>query len=545
MERGHARAVVGVDVGTTSTKAGVYDLAGRELASAGVPTMLRRGPGNAVEQDPAELLASALSAVGAAVTNAGIPAESVIGLAVSGQMAGVMGIDGAGEAVTPYDSWLDARCTTQLHALAADNGDLVLRITGCPPMINHAPKMQWWRDERPGEYDRIARFVQPAVYVAGRLAGLEAEGAFIDPTYLHFTGLADAQQGAWSPVLTNILDLDADKLPRIVASDAIVGYLTAQAAEACGLPAGIPLAAGMGDTAAGALGSGLTREGELLDTAGTAAVLTGCVSEYRADPDGGLMVMRGGLRGQWMALNYVAGGGLCLPWLAAQTTSTPIAPGHPGTDPTTVDESTLADLFAEAQAAPPGAGGALFVPHLEGRVAPYQPSMRGGFAGLRVTHGRGHLARAVLEGIAFEYAGYAESMRQTHPGTNFDAMRSIGGGARSALWNQIKADVLGVPVRRVEIHETATRGAALLAAGAAGEIDIDAVATDVPMGAPQLPDADRHELYRERLTAYRQLVDAYAALVPTRAPAGDPGLPTPTPPPTGLPATSPERPLLA
>jgi xylulokinase len=390
-------------------------------------------------------------------------------------------------------------------------------------MINHAPKMQWWRDEHPALYGRIARFVMPAVYVAGRLAGLGADDAFTDPTYLHFTGVADARLGDWSTPLLAALELDAPKLPRIVASDEVIGRLTVEAADACGLRPGIPLAAGMGDTAAGALGAGLIREGELLDTAGTAAVLTGCVPTFPAAPDGGLIVMRGGLRGQWMALNYVAGGGLCLPWLAAQL-------GATAGDPNAIGDTSLAALLAEASAVAPGSDGVLFVPHLEGRTAPYEPSMRGGFAGLGLGHTRAHLARAVLEGIGFEYMLYAESMRRTHPASPPDSVRSIGGGARSPLWNQIKADMLGIPVRRVEVDETATRGAALLAASAVGAIDVDAVATDVPMSAPFAPDPESHAFYADRLALYRRLADAHAALAAA---------------PTSTDSPTPERSLLA
>jgi xylulokinase len=183
-----------------------------------------------------------------------------------------------------------------------------------------------------------------------------------------------------------------------------------------------------------------------------------------------------------------------------------------------------------AGADPAGADGVLFVPHLEGRTAPYEPRMRGGFSGLGLAHTRAHLARAVLEGIGFEYMLYAQSMRRTHPASPPDSVRSIGGGARSPVWNQIKADMLGLPVRRVEVNETATRGAALLAASAVGAIDVDAVATDVPMGAPYVPDPDGHAFYADRLTRYRALADAHAALAATPASTDSP---------------SPERSLLA
>lgn len=511
MERESGALAVGVDVGTTSTKAGVYDLAGHELGSAGVPTSLRRDHSGALEQDPAELVQSAISAIRAAVANSRVDPADVRALSVTGQMAGVMGIDASWSPVTAYDSWLDARCAPQLETLAAEHGELLLARTGCPPMVNHAPKMQWWREERPEAYSQVARFVMPGVYVAGVLAGLDVSEAFIDPTYLHFTGVADARTGAWSPELIDALGLDGEKLPRIVPCEQTIGMLTPQAAEACGLRAGVPLVAGMGDTAAGALGAGLVAEGELLDTAGTAAVLTGCLPAYQADPDGGLIVMHGALPGQWTALNYVAGGGLCLPWLAAQLSGQ--------RDPALADPQILAGLLSEAAGVAPGAEGLRFVPHLEGRIAPYQPKLRGGFSGLSLAHTRAHLARAVLEGIAFEYAIYLDSMRRLHPAVGLEGLRAIGGGARSELWNRIKADVLGVSVARVEVQETATRGAALNAAGAVAGIDVASVAADVLTGDPVAPDPARHEHYQELLGSYRRLLEAYSSVssVPIRS----------------------------
>ena len=376
-------------------------------------------------------------------------------------MAGVLGIDRDWRPVTPYDSWLDGRCAPQLRRLAAEHGDLVTARTGCPPMLDHAPKMQWWRDERPAAYAGTAAFVMPGVYVAGVLAGLSAADAFIDRTYLHFTGVADARSAklvagaaGGARASTGASCRGSSRATRWS------GELTAAAAERCGLSPGIPIAAGLGDTAAGALGAGMVRPGQLLDTAGTAAVLVGGVDAFSADPEQGLIVMAGALPDQWLPLNYVAGGGLALPWLAALAAGT----GASGAD----RGDTLAALLDEAAEVPPGADGLAFIPHLEGRIAPHAPAMRGGFLGLSLAHGRAQLARAILEAVAFEYATYLRAMRRLHPGVEFASARVIGGGARSALWNAIKADVLGVPVERITMEETATRGAALLAASAAG-----------------------------------------------------------------------------
>jgi len=488
---GGRQVVIGIDVGTTSTKAGAFTPDGAEVSTGTVATRLIRGGHGHVEQDPAELVRSAHGAVAECMARGRLRPDDVAAVAVTGQMAGVMGIDAAGEAVTPYDSWLDSRAGAQLERLAAAHNDLLVERTGCPPMMNHAPKMQWWREERPREYERIAAFVMPGVHVAMRLAGLDGGAAFIDPSYLHFTGAADARTGEWSPQMLSALELDGARMPRIVPSQTIVGELTPAAAAACGLAAGTPVAAGLGDTAAGVLGAGIVRPGQLLDTAGTAAVFIGSVDGFLSDPE--LMVMRGTLPAQHLPLNYVAGGGLCMPWLATLSGRS--------------DENAIHDVIADADAVDPGADGLAFLPHVEGRMAPHDPSMRGGWLGLSFAHGRGHMARSMLEAIAFEYATYLRAMRRARPDVAFDEARAIGGGARSTVWNRIKADVLGVPVRRVAAEETATRGAALVAAAAIGAIDDMAeVAANVPLDVPVEPNAGRHR-------AYAPLVDRHGALV--------------------------------
>jgi xylulokinase len=493
-------AFIGIDVGTSGTKAGAYDDAGRTLGMGYAETSLTHVDGG-IEQDPQELLDSAFEALRAAVSTADLDPADVDAIAVSGQMAGVLGIDARWRPVTPYDSWLDTRCAPQLHRLAAAHGELVTERTGCPPMLDHAPKMQWWRDERPEEYGQIAKFVMPAVYVAGAMAGLNADEAFVDPTYLHFSGVADARSGDWSPELCAALGVESDKLPAIVPSDRVIGRLTAGAAARGGLAAGIPIAAGLGDTAAGAVGAGLVQPGHLLDTAGTAAVLIGCVDSFR--PDGGhrLISMRGPLADIWMPLNYVAGAGLCIPWLLELSGS------EPG------GRAALEEMLAEAEAVPPGAEGLLFAPHLEGRIAPHDPEMHGGWFGLRIGHRRAHLARAILESVAFEYATYLEAMRELYPEIALERILGIGGGARSQVWNQIKADVTGVPYQRVVAEETATRGAALIAGSAVGMIDgLARVAGAVETREQLDPDPARHELYRERLPRYVELIASIATV---------------------------------
>jgi len=487
-----APLALGVDLGTTGTRASVVDPAtGAVVGDAHVPTRLIRTD-DAVVQDPAELLASVEAAIRAAVAQAPGP---IAGLAIGGQMAGVMGLDRDGLPTTPYDSWLDARCGDQLGAVRA-HGQRLIERTGCPPMVDHLPKLLWWREHEHETYARTARWVQPAAYAALRLCGGTSADAFIDETYLHFTGLADVRNGTWAPDLLDAFGVEETQLPRIVTPTDRVGALTREAADRCGLPADLPVFAGAGDTASGALGAGIVAPGELLDTAGTAAVLLGAVPGFAADPAGRLITMRGALPGQFLTLSYVGGAGLCLPWLTRVL-------GAPGAD----ERERLEALIAEAADVPAGAEGLFFVPHLDGRILPAAPDASGAWLGLRFRHERGHLTRAVLEAVAFEYRGYLEAMRAAHPGFAPASLRSIGGGARSATWNAIKGDALGVPVGRVAREELGAYGCALIAAAGAGALeDLAAAAACAPTGT-RAPDAAAHATYSDLWPRYAATVE--------------------------------------
>jgi xylulokinase len=333
----------------------------------------------------------------------------------------------------------------------------------------------------------------PAGYVAGRMAGLEVVDAFIDHTFIHFSALSDAQAGQWSAELCNRLGVDPTRLPRIVAPWEIIGEVQAEAAHDFGLAIGTPIAAGAGDTAAGALGAGIVRAGMLFDTAGTAAVLAGCTNRFIADThQRALLTMRSVVPGLWNPLAYIAGGGLIQRWYRDTFFNTYQA--HP--QPLAEDLYTqMADLAARI---PPGSDGLYFSPHLGGRICPAEPAMRGAWAGFSWGHTQAHFIRAMLESVAYEYAYYLGILQELIPDLSLSEARVIGGGARNPVWNQIKADVLGVPYQRLQRAEFATWGCALIAGYAVGLYsDLAQAAEDavVPYGDPFQPDASKHAAY--------------------------------------------------
>jgi xylulokinase len=492
--------LLGIDAGTGGTKAALYDLRGDLRGSATIPSRLRRNGRGHVEQLPDEMEEELAAAVAGALRDAGALGADVAALACDGQMAGIMFVGRDGRARGPYDSWLDTRCDPDVASMRR-HADRVIELTGGYPTYSHGPKLLWWMRERPDDVERASAMVMPGSYLAARLGGLDGSSAFIDPTYLHFSCLADTVREAWSPELVAAFGVPDRLLPRIVQPWEVVGEVTSEAAAATGLRPGTPIAAGCGDTAAGLLGAGVVRPGVALDVAGSASVLATCVAEFRPDARNAMLfTARTALEGVYYALAYVQGGGLNLGWFRDAFARDLVARHGDG---------AFAALDAEAEAVPPGADGVAFVPHLGGRVTPNDPDLRGVIAGFGWQHGRGHVYRALLESIALEYGLYLRATRALHPELREVIVRAVGGGAASALWGRIKADVLGASYRPLLRQEGGALGSALLAGRAVGLVDDVAAHAERfnRTGEGVEADADRHADYRRRVDAYAELLE--------------------------------------
>lgn len=492
--------LLGVDIGTQGTKAVLFDRQGRARASAFRRSRLLRPAPGAVEEDPQRQFAAVCQCMAECVAGAGIDPEQVAAIGIDGQMAGLLGVGDDGRHVTPYDSWLDTRCAPYIETMRSQAGAEIIRRTGGPPSFNHGPKILWWKHERPELYARIAAFVQPGAYAAMRLAGLDAGEAFIDKSYLHFSGFADNCRGQWDETLCRRFDVDRRKLPRIVDSHAIVGQLTPVAARRCGLAPGTPLVAGCGDTAASFLACGATREGVCVDVAGTASVFAATTGQFKADMAHGVLGWgQSATPGLWHPYAYINGGGMNLEWFVRELA----AAGEPRT------VAPLKRLDRLAAKLDPQADDPLFLPHLGGRVSPSRPQLRGSWAGINWSHTAAHLYRAVLEGVALEYCMYRDVLRELNPELKIREVRVTGGGQVSRLWNQIKADALGLPVVQVERREGAPLGAALLAGFGVGIFSsLDAAAQAwIETGAAVRPNRALAGHYQDRQTRYRRLLE--------------------------------------
>lgn len=491
--------LVGVDVGTQGTKAAVFTLDGKMVGSGFTPSQLHQPHPGVTEEDPQIQYQAVCNSITAALSSGGVNPADVAAVAMDGQMAGVIGIDEEGQAVTPYDSWLDTRCGPYIREMLGVGGKRVTELTGNAPSFNHGPKILWWKHEQPDVYARIARFVQPTGYAALRLTGGGAGEAFIDYTYLHFSGFADTKNAVWSQELLDLFDVEQSRMPQIVSPTDLVGTVCKKGAEESGLAEGTPVFAGCGDTAASFLAAGAVDAGISIDVSGTASVFAATTDSMTPDTiDGMLGVGRSVIPGLWHPYAYVNGGGMNLEWFRNMLSRIK------------GDKVPFKEINRMARDAVKTETSPLFVPHLAGRVSPSNPDLRGAWLGLDWTHDVGHLYGAILEGVALEYRLYKQRLADLSGGDSVRELRNTGGGNTSTWWKQVKADALGVRVIDIPDFAGATHGVAMIAGVGAGILPDLAEASRewISTGPVTEPNGEMSGYYEKRMALYELALDA-------------------------------------
>ncbi|MBI3744945.1 MAG: hypothetical protein HY264_00165 [Chloroflexi bacterium] len=466
--------LLGLDIGTTSVKAGLYDAAGSRIAGAGREYRLVHPVPDRVEIDPETWWTAALSAVRELLSTAGVERAAIAAIGVSSQGETVAAVDGRGRALAPALVWLDNRAAAEARELAERFGTTdVYDRTGVPDVNPTwtAPKLLWWRRHEPDLFRSAHRFVLAEDFVLRRLTGRFVTDGSIQCT----TMLLDIRSGDWWAPMLEAVGVGPERLPELAAPGTIVGTLQADAAEALGLRAGLPVVAGGMDQGAGAVGVGNIAGGMISESTGGALTIQAAVDHHGGDPTRRTPVYVHSAPGTYLYCPVCPTGGMALTWFRDQLGSGEShGPGGSG---------SYEGLTAFAAAVPPGCEGLTMLPHLAGAFSPeYVPAARGVFAGFTLAHTRGHFALAILEAVAFMLRRNVELLAQA--GATATEIRSNGGGARSRLWNQVKADVCGLPIVTLEGEDAAVRGDAMLAGVAVG--------------------------------AFRDLAEAEAALVSTR-----------------------------
>jgi sugar (pentulose or hexulose) kinase len=493
---------LGLDVGTTSVKAGLFDAAGRRLGVAVREYQLRHPAPDRVEVDPDTWWASSTLAVRDLLAAPGLDARAIAGLAVSSQGETVAAVDGNGRALSPALVWLDNRATTEADALDRHFGrDLVYDRTGVPDVNPTwtAAKLAWWRRHEPRLFKAAARFVLVEDFMLRRLTG-----RFVtDPGIQCTTMLLDIRERRWWEPMLAHLDISPERLPEIAEPGSIVGALIPSAAEALGLTVGVPVIAGGMDQGAGAIGVGNVGGGMISESTGGALTIQAAVDHHGGDPTRQTPVYVHSAPATYLYCPVCPTGGMALTWFRDQF-------GTPETKRAARTGRSAYDLLTDlAAGAPPGSDGLTMLPHLAGAFSPeYEPAARGVFAGFTLAHTRAHFARAVLESVAFMLRRNVELLARA--GATATEIRSHGGGARSRLWNQIKADVCDRPIVTLEGEDAAVRGDAMLAAVALGAFR-DLGAAEAAFVAPRErfePEAENGAAYDEAYDRYIRLFDA-------------------------------------
>ena len=486
--------VLGLDVSTTATKAVLLDAEGTVHAASSPGYAFETPQPLWSEQDPQLWWDGTITAIRGALAASGVEGDDVEAVGLAGQMHGLVALDRHDDVLRPAILWNDQRTEAECDAIRERIGrDRLIAVTGNDALAGFtAPKLMWVRRHEPDVWSRIAHILLPKDLVRLRLTGDHA----VDRADGAGTLLFDLAARDWSAEVVDALGIDSAWLPTTYEGPAITGSISAEAASATGLRAGTPVVAGGGDQAAAAVGVGAVGPGVVSLSLGTSGVVFTATDEPLIDPEGRLHSFCHAVPDRWHVMGVMLSAAGSLQWFRDA-----LAPG--------VAFPTLVD---EALGAPPGSDGVLFLPYLSGERTPYpDPRARGAFVGLTARHGRPHLTRSVLEGVAFGLKDSLELMR-TVGVTGFDEIRATGGGSKSALWRQILADVLEMPVMTTSSSEGAAQGAAMLAATGAGWFaDVqDACRTLVTPGERVEPAPV--DVYRERYAQYRSL---YPALAPT------------------------------
>ncbi len=486
--------VIGLDLGTTSTKAVAFTTDGTQVAQAshGYP-LATPHPGHAV-QDPQQILTAALAAVRDVVTDLG--AERVAGISFSSAMHSLLGLDADLVPLTPVVTWGDTRAHAQAEQLRQTTGGLALhRRTGTPvhPM-SPLTKLMWFRDVEPKTHEKVAFWVGIKDYVLLHLTG----HLLVDHSNASGSGLLDIHRLQWDDEALGLAGLTIEQLPELVRTRHVVDGLLDDAARATGLPLDTKVVVGAGDGPLANLGVGAVEPGVAACSIGTSGALRVAVERPAVDPQGGVFCYAL-TEDRWIVGGAINNGGATLDWVRDV-----VAPELAG-----AGAAELLELAARAQ---PGSGGLIMLPYLLSERAPHWSALpTGAYVGLTRSHQREHLVRAALEGVCLQLAVVLQSMRAA--GLDVREVRATGGVTRSDLWRDVLAATFGMPIGFAQGQEGSGYGAAILGMDALGLIaSIDVVADQIPVEETLRPDPRSSAVYAQLLPTFAALYDA---LVPT------------------------------
>jgi len=480
---------IGIDASTTATKALLMDADGSVLAIGRSEYAFQTPRPLWSEQSPVLWWEATCVAIADALAAAGVDGSDVAAVGLTGQMHGLVILDDAGEVLRPSILWNDQRTQAECDEIRDLIGKKrLIALTGNDALTGFtAPKLLWVGNNEPEIYQRIAHVLLPKDYVRYRLTGEFAS----DKAGASGTLLFDLAARDWSSEMLDTLGFDKEWFPSTHEGPEVTGVLTQYAAAATGLRVGTLVVAGGGDQSANGVGTGAIVEGVVAISVGTSGVVFAAADRPIIEPEGRLHAFCHAVPATWHLMGVMLSAAGSYRWFRDA-----IAP-----------DQSFSELDEAASAAPPGSGGLVFLPYLTGERTPHpDPTARGAFVGLTVRHEIGHLARSVMEGVAFGLRDSVEIMRKE---IDLGNVRISGGGAASGIWTRIITDILNQPVRLVGGEESAAHGAALLAATGDGAYATvgEAAAAGVSLGTVIEPTPDA-KFYDETYAVYRELYPA-------------------------------------
>ena len=490
--------LIGCDIGTSGTKAVVFDASGKAVSSATYEYGMSQPQNGWAEQDPLDWWQGACSAIKEAVENSGASPDAVRGIGLSGQMHGLVMLDESDRVIRPAIIWCDQRTAKECEEMTADLGlDTLMKITCSPALTGFtASKIKWVQNNEPENWARCAKLMLPKDYIRYRLTG-EFATEVSDASGMQ---LLDVPNRRWSDTMLSYFGIKPSMVGKMYESQEATGRLTASAAALCGLNPGVVVAGGAGDQAASAVGNGIVKSGVASITMGTSGVVFVHSDSVKTDKEGRVHTFCHAVPGAWHVMGVTQGAGLSFKWFrdnfmgdAAATAAMFGAPLN----------KYLDDIAATV---PAGARGLLYLPYLMGERSPHaDPYCRGVFFGLSALHGRPEMLRAVLEGVVYSLLDCAEVIEEM--GIPVSDIYLAGGGTNSKLWTQMMSDAFGKTMFKPNSSESGALGVALLAGVASGIYpDIAGASTDIVVKtASNKPDMKLHDIYKGYFDLYKNI----------------------------------------
>lgn len=481
-----------IDLGTTYIKVGIYDQSGKcHIKKQNEVESDSTQPGVFVQSGDA-IYESVVTCMKEAVREAGEISQFIAAIGFTGQMAGFMGVDAQWNDLTSWSCSLDTRYVPWADQMLGDYRQEFLEIGGTnAPLM--APKCKWFVEAFPEKAKKVAKYMMISSYVIGRLGNCPITEATIDCSYLTWTGLADMKKSVWSEVLCKNADISTEQLPKIVRSNEICGTLSTEAAGFTGLPVGIPLVSGAGDKIAGCIGSGILSVGDTIFEASSYGAVSCLVEEFRPNlTTGDYDAIPAFEKGRYYVHKYLPGSGITLSWFMDLVE----------------EKNGFEELEGKVAEVPCGSEGLMAVGLLGGSAMPFDGEIKGMWIGHTWSHKKEHFYRALLESYGYELADTLDSIRQMYPELEKqEQICMIGGGALSAVWPGIIADITGKKVVLLDRSDLAQWGTVLLAGNAIGVFEDMKTVISQTVGVSKViePNLEHYELYKKYRNVYRDL----------------------------------------